>query len=1242
MSIHTWASFLSKRLRARSKIAYASSEASPHSLVDKKEATKPENNKKETQAKETTISQSNEETNNAKSSFAIDNIIEAEDTAGAIINDANNNGLVDDSGHYQIIHNGQTIDLTNAKGRKLSDRTNSNWDAVKAVQSDSGFQVLLEGMGSKEGKFKIWQINENGTITGNSKWKTTAEALTAGWDSDFGDVFQADDTAGPINNDDNNNDGFVDDSPHYKLIGNDQIIDLTNAKGRKLSDSTSAKWDAIKAVQSDSGFQVLLEGMGSKEGKFKIWQINENGTITGNSKWKTTAGALTAGWDSDFRDVFQPDDTNININDGNATFNIQGTPEVGESLTAALVDNDPDGNGLFNYTWQSSTDDATWETIASGSSLTISQDLEGQQVQARISYTDAEAHSENVYTGSVTIARRDDFTEDSRTTGRLSIGGTSSGELEEAGDSDWFQVSLIEGAGYEFNQVGNSLSDPYLYLRGQNGTILLGNDDGGTGLNSRITFDATTTSTYYLDAGSYQNSLTGSYTVSATQTSAPPPPDGDDFSEDTNTTGRLNIGGSSTGELEEAGDTDWFEVSLTGNTSYQFDQIGDTLRDPYLYLRDQNGIILLGNDDGGTGLDSRITFDATNTGSYYLDAGSYQNSQTGSYTLNAIKLEPGFSSIDGWGEVSASGAFEQLMDINLPSVDDLGGNLWGLDNVNAPEVWAGGSGFSGVTGEGVIVAVIDTGVDLDHPEFIGRITDGYDFVDDDTIADDGDGHGTHVAGTIAGSHNDGVGISGVAPDAQIMPIRVLDDNGSGYTSDIIEGIIWSTDNGADVINMSLGGGGYSQAMADAIEYASNNGTVVVMAAGNSRGSSPDYPAAHAIDHGIAVGAVDQNRNMASFSNLAGNTILDYVTAPGQYIYSSVPNGNYDFLSGTSMATPHVAGVAALLKSYDNSLSASTIEDLLTGTASNAPSTIDTTELLESSNSASSFSSNTVITSETLHQFSEDQLSTRLIGRVGSNNSQANNDSMPQTGNSIQTNLVSDIQSIDSKTANFISVDLTDSSNPTSSSEFLSSLLDNNYFEYFEIDSLRTTMQYTNKNEDLNSSPSESKDELTGEALNPSIISIATQRSSQTDAVNTNRGEKAQKSIHLNTIETFQSVEESTLSLNPSQFSDPSESLESSSLESKDELTGVTLNPSIISMTEKHPPQANQVNANTADKTQKSMPSSTAETFELVDESPVSLGPSQWSEPSDMDNLLTGLQSSDQIEILKADSSLGMI
>lgn len=229
---------------------------------------------------------------------------------------------------------------------------------------------------------------------------------------------------------------------------------------------------------------------------------------------------------------------------------------------------------------------------------------------------------------------------------------------------------------------------------------------------------------------------------------------------------------------------------------------------------------------------------------------------------------------------------------------------YGPQKMQAPAAWDVTKGSSNV-----VVAVVDTGVQTDHPDLTGKTVAGYDFVNNDNNAYDEQGHGTHVAGTIAATTNNGIGVAAVAPDVKVMPVRVLDANGSGTNDWVASGITYAADNGAKVINMSLGGSSGSQALQDAVNYAWSKGVVVVAAAGNSNTSSPSYPAYYT--NCIAVAATDSNDARASFSNYG--SWVD-VAAPGVNIMSSTLGGGYAKYSGTSMATPHAAGVAALVAS----------------------------------------------------------------------------------------------------------------------------------------------------------------------------------------------------------------------------------------------------------------------------------------------------------------------------------------
>jgi type VII secretion-associated serine protease mycosin len=229
------------------------------------------------------------------------------------------------------------------------------------------------------------------------------------------------------------------------------------------------------------------------------------------------------------------------------------------------------------------------------------------------------------------------------------------------------------------------------------------------------------------------------------------------------------------------------------------------------------------------------------------------------------------------------------------------GEQWGHDAVGVETAW------NTATGEGVVVAVVDTGVSA-HPDLAGRLLTGYDFVGRDTDATDGHGHGTHVAGIVAAVADNEIGVAGAAPGAMILPVRVLDDGGSGSWFTVANGITWAADNGADVINLSLGGTSRSATITQAVEYARSRGVVVVVSAGNDGDSGTiSWPGAE--PGVIAVAAAASTGTIASFSSRG-----DYVdvAAPGQSILSTLYTGDYGFKSGTSMAAPYVAGLAALV------------------------------------------------------------------------------------------------------------------------------------------------------------------------------------------------------------------------------------------------------------------------------------------------------------------------------------------
>ncbi len=274
---------------------------------------------------------------------------------------------------------------------------------------------------------------------------------------------------------------------------------------------------------------------------------------------------------------------------------------------------------------------------------------------------------------------------------------------------------------------------------------------------------------------------------------------------------------------------------------------------------------------------------------------------------------------------------------------------WGLSNptgdgvdIDAEHAWSVTTG-----NPSTVIAVIDSGIDLTHPEFAGRIwtnpnanapndatpgdVNGWNFINNTPDVQDDNGHGSHVSGIIAADANNGNGVVGVNWQAQIMPLKFIDQYGNGSVNDAVRAIYYAVDHGANVINASWGGGQNDQALTDAISYAGAHNVVFVTAAGNEGVNNAivkSYPADNRLSNVISVAAIDENGKLASFSNF-GATTVD-LGAPGVNILSTVPGG-YATYSGTSMATPYVTGVVSLVEGLHPNYTASQVVQIIDGT-----------------------------------------------------------------------------------------------------------------------------------------------------------------------------------------------------------------------------------------------------------------------------------------------------------------------
>ena len=278
------------------------------------------------------------------------------------------------------------------------------------------------------------------------------------------------------------------------------------------------------------------------------------------------------------------------------------------------------------------------------------------------------------------------------------------------------------------------------------------------------------------------------------------------------------------------------------------------------------------------------------------------------------------------GDVEFASYNHRVQAVETPN-DPAFSQQWALQKIEASAAWDIYSG-----GTNVIIAVIDSGADLNHPDLQANLVPGWDFVNNDSLPDDDHGHGSHVAGITAAVGNNGIGITGVNWRAKIMPLKMLDASGNGSTYDLAQAVYYAVDHDARVINMSLGAPGSAwpcdwPEVEAAFNYAVNHGVLLVVASGNDGQLGVNCPGAY--EQAMAVGSTTATDTRSYFSNYGPR--LDIV-APGSSIYSTFYSGSYTTMSGTSMATPHVAGLAALLWSFAPALNANEVRNFIQNSA----------------------------------------------------------------------------------------------------------------------------------------------------------------------------------------------------------------------------------------------------------------------------------------------------------------------
>ena len=491
----------------------------------------------------------------------------------------------------------------------------------------------------------------------------------------------------------------------------------------------------------------------------------------------------------------------------------------------------------------------------------------------------------------------------------MAIGGSTNGNLETNTDRDWFRLNLLAGTSYTFRQNAiDSGLDSYLYLRNSSGSLLASDDDNGGNNNSLFSYTPQSSGTYYLDAASYNSASRGRYTVSAT-------------AANTDTTAPIVSSMSVNGST----------LVLTLNEALR-STIPSTARFAVLVNNSSRSVSAASINTANNTVSLTLTSPVMAGDSVTL---AYTD-PTGNDTSGVVE--------DAAGNDLATFSPRAVSNATPPNgtgwwSEGRFRDLWGFSqstdrDIDAPEAFASwgspSGGISNLNSPQNKVAVLDTGIRRTHEDLSQNYIGGYDFISNDNDPSDGQGHGTHVSGTIAAVANT-AGVVGANPVAKLLAVKVLSDSGSGSTAALIEGINYAVQEGARVLSMSLGyspGANPGTALRDALSRAGSAECLSVIAAGNNTNNNdliPTYPGSYPDASIITVAASNSSDSRASFSNY-GLTSVD-LYAPGQDILSThhTSDSAYTYMSGTSMATPLVAGIVSAYWARNPSLSASQVK-----------------------------------------------------------------------------------------------------------------------------------------------------------------------------------------------------------------------------------------------------------------------------------------------------------------------------